>query len=144
MKSSLIAQQAEKYLNKPFVLGNISKGFDCINLIRDFFSAGPSFLGYQFPEEFEGITWENYATKWLLHPEKMVGIRERFLKSLGSPIEKNFFRRGDLLLFRKDLEFFAGIDLGNGNMKALFLAGVHDVPFHLFQKWHIESRRLIG
>jgi cell wall-associated NlpC family hydrolase len=140
MKSSLIATQAEKYLNKPFVLGDTSKGFDCISLIRDFFEA----FGYQFPEEFEGITWKTYAAEYLRDPISVNGIRERFLKSLGQPIEKNYFRRGDLLLFRKDLEFFAGIDLGNGYMKALFLAGVHDVPFHLFQKWHIESRRLIG
>ncbi len=140
MNSSIIAQQAEKYLNKPFVLGDTSKGFDCISLILDFFGV----LGYTFPEEFEGITRENYVNEWLIHPEKTGGIRERFLRSLGRPIEKNFFRRGDLLLFRKALEFFAAIDLGNGNMKALFKEGVHDVPFHLFQKWHIESRRLIG
>lgn len=140
MKSSLIAQQAEKYLNKPFVLGDTSRGFDCISLLLDFYGG----LGYQFPAEFEGISRETYAEEWLRNPEKTGFIRERFLRSLGTPIEKNFFRRGDLLLFRKELEFFAGIDLGNGNMKALFLAGVHDVPFHLFQRWHVESRRLIG
>jgi len=139
MNSSLIANQAEKYLNKPFVLGDTSKGFDCISLLLDFFEG----LGCQFPEEFEGISRENYAAEYLCDPVKLNGIRERFLRSIGTPIEKNFFRRGDLLLFRDGLQFFAAIDLGNGNMKALFSAGVHDVPFHLFEKWHIESRRLI-
>ncbi len=139
MNSSAIARQAEKYLNKPFVLGNTEKGFDCISLILDFFGT----LGYQFPDEFEGITRKNYAEEWLLHPERTGGIRERFLRSLGTPIEKNFFHRGDLLLFRSGVEFFVGIDLGNGNMKALFAQGVHDVPYHLFAKYHVESRRLI-
>ncbi len=140
MKSSLIAQQAEKYLNKPFVLGDTSKGFDCVSLIRDFFEA----FGYQFPTEFEGITWENYAEEYLRDPVRVLNIRERFLMSLGRHIEKKFFRRGDLLLFREGIQFFACIDLGNGNMKALFEQGVQDVPYHLFAKWHIESRRLIG
>jgi len=137
--STAIADQADKYLGKPFVLGDVTKGFDCISLILDFFGS----FGFKFPEEFEGLTRENYAKEWLLHPEETSAKRKRFFLSLGQTIDKKYFKRGDLLLFENGTEFFCGIDLGNGNIKLLFFQGVHNAPYHLFKRWHIASRRLI-
>ena len=141
MNSTLVANQADKYLGKPYCLDDPINGWDCFNMLLDFYQA----FGYQFPTEFEGYSLKAYKDLWLEDQDKAKQVLSRFLLSLGEPVEKNFFIRGDLLLFRiprKNL--FSAIALGNGNMKIAVQEGVTDVPFHIFQKLFVGARRLIG
>jgi hypothetical protein len=55
-------------------------------------------LGFNFPNSFEGYTWENYAEKWNEDPERARDALIRFLSSLGEPVAPNYWRRGDLLI----------------------------------------------
>ncbi len=141
MNSTLIANQAEKYLGKPYCLDDPSKGWDCFNLLLDFYRT----FGYEFPSEFEGYSVKKYKEVWLENQTKAKELLSRFWMSIGRPIGKGFFIRGDRLLFRiPNRNLFAAISLGNGNMKMAVQEGVIDVPFHKFEKLFVGARRLIG
>jgi hypothetical protein len=130
----------DNWLGKPFALADPSNGLDCINYILIYYGQ----LGYKFPEEFDGLTRSNYAKAWVEDKDKTTEIMGRFLLSLGTPIEKNFFMHNDLLLFEgREFPIFARIYQGGGNMTGAWREGFHPVPFRAFEKYFIAARRLI-
>ncbi len=142
MRPNIAANQIiDSFLGRPYFLGDPQKGLDCLNSILIYYES----LGYKFPDEFEGVTRENYAEKWRKDEEKTRGTLGRFLMSLGRPIEKGFFQRDDLLLFRaKEIPIFGQIYLGGGNMGIVWKQGFYQTPFRVFERWFIGARRLIG
>jgi hypothetical protein len=133
------AKRIDRFLNKAYALDDLSKGCDCINSLFSIYEGW-----YEFPEEFEGITLKNYARFWIAEHKKARDTLIRFIMGLGRPTEKNFYLRGDLLLFKaRDIPVFFSIALGNGNMLMIFKEGPYIVPFSIFGKYFIGTRRLV-
>ncbi len=147
-----VAEQAEKLLGRPFVLGDIEAGVDCLSSLSSFYKP----FGFEFPEEIDGINWKNYPEVWTNDNDKARRVFEQLLTSLGDPVPHNFHIRGDLLLFRgAEFPIFPAINLGNGHMLMVIdgrerqkngsykPVGAHVVPFRAFEKYFIGARRLI-
>ena len=125
----------KRYLDCPYFLGDTVQGFDCITLIFDFYGA----LGVKLPEEFNGWTLGNYAERW----SRGEGRDELldFLTSLGTSVEKNYMRRGDLVIFKADI-LGAGIYLGNGSVLGITTDGGKVFSIRTLDKFIHDIRRL--
>lgn len=75
-------------MHKSWSLGEL----DCVSLLRLVYEP----MGFSFPETFEGWDWGSYAAHWKRRPNYR--LMERFLMSLGKPIDKGLFVPGDLLI----------------------------------------------
>jgi cell wall-associated NlpC family hydrolase len=139
MNATKVSEQAGKYLNQPYFVGDKTKGYDCISLIWDFYES----FGIKLPHEFEDLNEGNYAEAWANDPKRAGQVMRRYLMSIGWEIGKNFYKAGDLLVFEKEEEVFIGIYTGNGHLKLVFKQGVFDSPYHVFEKMHIATRRLL-
>lgn len=105
-------KRIDKYLWKPFAVGDKGKGWDCLNSLRDYFEN----LGIEFPDKFLDWTWENYAERW----NKGEGneVLYSFIMSLGRPIDLGFIDIGDIIIFVRHGYTSLGQYVGNGNFKA--------------------------
>ena len=147
-----VAEQAEKLLGRPFILGDPDTGVDCLSLLHSFYGQ----FGVEFPEEIDGINWQNYPEIWTNDNNKARRVFDQFLNTLGDPVPHNFHIRGDLLLLRgEEFSVFPAICLGNGNILIVIdgrekrkdgsekKVGGHVVPFKAFEKYFIGARRLV-
>lgn len=139
-RDTQIARAADKLVDKPYALGDLSKGFDCLNFLKSFYSD----MGFECPTEFDGVTMENYAELWQTDQTKTKKIMKRLLFSVGTEIEPPNMQRGDLLVFEgKKFQSFPGIYLGNGNTIVAFDVGVHVLPLRYLRQYLIGVRRLV-
>ena len=83
----------------PKCSGEFPKGWDCLNSLKIFYDG----CGVKFPTEFEDWNEKNYAEKWVYDPEIGRQAFFRFLQTLGDPVNKNYARRGDLLILKHDV-----------------------------------------
>ncbi len=86
------ARQMQRYLWKPFSLGDPSRGWDCLNQLIDFANQN----NFEFPKEFKGWNEQNYAERWD-HGEGMKVFRE-FLFTLGDPVDRGHMLPGDIII----------------------------------------------
>jgi cell wall-associated NlpC family hydrolase len=140
MEDIKIAKAAEKLIDAKFSLGNTSKGWDCLNSLREFYSA----LGVDFPKSFKDYNESNYAKRWKNSSDKAKADFEEFLLTLGKPVDFHYAKRGDLMIFEgKEIPSFPAIYLGNGHILMVFDKGCKVVPLKFFKKVIKGTRRLI-
>ena len=96
----IIADAVAKLVDCKYFLGDESKGWDCLNSLKEFYQG----CGVKFPLEFEDWTEKNYAEKWVYDPEIGRQAFFRFLQILGDPVDKNYALRGDLLILKHDVK----------------------------------------
>jgi cell wall-associated NlpC family hydrolase len=137
-----ISKAADRFVDCPYVLGDIRKGFDCLSMVLDFYRA----MGIDLlPGEWNGWTEENYPERW----ERGEGRREfiDWLKTLGVSVDLAYLQRGDLIIFDGPIpsgEFKGpGIYLGNGHVVRIFQNGGHVIPLKPFEHTIVDVRRLI-
>ncbi len=134
--------KTNKFLNGKFVLGDRSKGWDCLNSLAEFFDS----MGVSFPRQFKDWNEQNYPKRWE-RGEGMETFRE-FLLSLGRPIDLNYLRPGDVIIFEKEYEgkpvVSAGLYLGSNHFQAIHnKLGVIRLPLWFFKSAIIGARRLV-
>ncbi|MCR4286698.1 MAG: NlpC/P60 family protein, partial [Deltaproteobacteria bacterium] len=136
MKDKDIAAAAQRLIDSPYSLGDDSKGWNCLSMIWHFYGT----LGISLPREFKGFSAENYAERW----KKGEGREElhEYLMGLGQPVEPNYERNGDLLIFDAETWVFPGIYLGSGHFLAAYERGTMCCPFKFFRKSLRGIRRL--
>lgn len=93
-----MAEAITKMIDKPYYLGDESKGLDCLNSLKNFYED----CGFRFPREYCQWSETNYRQKWMDDVEEGRAAFWDFLHTLGTRVEKNYIIRGDLLIFRKD------------------------------------------
>ena len=144
MKRFEFTQKIQKFIDAPHVLGDPSKGWDCLNILREVYTL----LGKDFPTEFKGWDADNYAERWKRGEGK--DVYREFLFSLGSPVDPAYALEGDLFIFEGAEQLFPGIYLGRGHILMVFAPcdtkqknrGCKVVPFSFFKKFLIGIRRL--
>jgi len=131
-----LSKLTAKYVGTPYKLGGqtIAEGLDCLSLMlnigRD--------LKIPLPEEFEGITRENYGDYWLTYPDKAKLRFSRFVSTLGEsvPIEKAF--AGDFLVFTyKDGPIMIGLHAGQDLLLSAF-ADIGKIAVVSFRDYQIK------
>ena len=100
VSDKIIADAVTKMVDSTYSLGDESKGWDCLNSLKEFYEA----CGVKFPREFEDWNEANYAEKWVFDPEIGREAFFRFLQTLGKPVDLNYAVRGDLLLLKTTVE----------------------------------------
>lgn len=138
MRPREITDAARRLIDKPYHLGDTSRGYDCLSMVLDFYRG----CGVKLPEEFRGFTRENYAERWK-RGEGRQEIRE-FYGSLGRRVDVNYALPGDLMIYEWEDTVTAGIYLGNGHALMCFEKGLKVVPFRFFKSKLIEVRRCLG
>ena len=144
MKRWEFTEKIQQFIDAPHILGDPSKGWDCLNILREVYTL----LGKSFPTEFEGWNAENYAERWKRGEGK--AVYRDFLFSLGQPVEPNYALEGDLFIFDGVEQLFPGIYLGRGHLLMVFAPcdtkqknrGVKVVPLRFFKEFLIGVRRL--
>jgi hypothetical protein len=96
----IIAEAITKLVDSPYFLGDESKGWDCLNSLKEFYED----CGFAFPRRFEDWEQGNYRDKWVFDPEVGREVFYRFLKTLGKQVDLNYAVRGDLLLLKTKVE----------------------------------------
>jgi hypothetical protein len=135
-----IANAISKFIDRPHAIGDLSKGWDCLNSLLDFYRK----MNISLPDEFEGYTETNYGARWEKDQNKCRLALERFILGLGEKIEVAYTMRGDLLIFKTpQFPAFPAICLGNGHMMIVVKEGAKVVPIHFFDRFLIGARRLI-
>ena len=141
MKDLDLSQNMSRFVDCKYALGDVSKGWDCLSFILDLYEG----MGIEWPEEYNGITRENYGELW-----KSGGGRvefEEFLLSLGESVKPGNLRRGDLVVFRmNDGNVAPGVYTGNGNIHVITEKGGKTIPFKMFERLKfnlIDIRRLL-
>ena len=108
-----------KYIGIPYALGgNGSSGMDCLMLIN---TIGRE-LGANIPDEFKGISEDNYARLWTEFPQKAKRTLISYVSSLGERIGVPFLFPPDLVLFRDgEDELGVGVYMGKGLILSAFV-----------------------
>jgi cell wall-associated NlpC family hydrolase len=108
-----------KYVGIPYALGgNGSSGIDCLMLVN---SIGRE-LGASIPDEFKGVSEDDYAKLWTESPEKAKHIFISYVSSLGERIDVPFLFPPDLVLFRDgEDELGVGVYVGKGLILSAFV-----------------------
>jgi len=139
MKRFEFTKKIQHFIDKPFALGDKSKGWDCLNSLAEFYDS----IGKRFPREFKEFNEQNYAEKWKAGEGKKV-FRE-FLLSLGESINPNYALEGDLFVFDGEETAFPGIYLGRGHVLMVFDKGVKVLPLKHIRKLFkvVDVRRFL-
>jgi len=139
MKRNEFTLKLKKFVDAPHVLGNKNEGWDCLNILDEFYRS----IGKDFPEEYRGINKDNYIEKW--RSGKGKDIYREFLLSLGSSVHPNYSIEGDLFVFDGAEAAFPGIYLGRGHLLMTFDKGVKVVPLKSIRKLYhlVDVRRLL-
>lgn len=109
-----IAQTTALFLDKPYFLGDVTKGYDCVSLIHDFYNK----LGIELPRQYGGFTLSNYAEG--IKQEDWPHLLKTYLQDLGIIVDVNYMLAGDLIIFERKGKVFPGIYVGNGNVLSAF------------------------
>jgi cell wall-associated NlpC family hydrolase len=126
-RDTRIANAISKFIDRPHAIGDPSKGWDCLNSLLDFYRE----CGVSLPDEFEGYTEVNYPGRWAKNPKKCRQVLERFVLSLGNPVQPEYLQRGDLLIFKTpQFPSFPAIYTGNGHVFAVFKEGAKQEPLN--------------
>jgi len=127
------------YIFKPFFVGDKSKGWDCLNSLKDFFES----MGIQFPTEYKGWTESNYAERWNRGEGNGNDTLRDFALTLGRPIDPNYIRVGDIIVLSKDGLTSLGQYVGSGNFKTHHetMGGIV-LPLRFFKRAIVGVRRL--
>ncbi len=144
MKRHEFTTKIKQFIDTPQYLGDTSKGWDCLNILREIYTL----LGKDFPKEFKGWNAENYAERWR-HGEGKDIYRE-FLLSLGESINPAYAIHGDLFIFEGNAQVFPAIYLGKGHLLMVFAPcdkkqknrGCKVVPLSFFKRFLIDVRRI--
>lgn len=103
-----------KYVGAPYNLGNM----DCLKLVN---SVGRE-LGADIPNEYGGVTEDNYGEFWVNSPDKAKLTFISYVSSLGDHVDIPYLFPPDLVLFRDgDEELGVGIYVGNGLILSAFV-----------------------
>jgi len=117
-----------KYVGVPYALGGSgSLGMDCLMLIN---TIGRE-LGARIPDEFKGVSEDDYTKLWVEFPEKAKRIFISYVSSLGKRIDVPFLFPPDLVLFR-DGEDDLGVGIYVG--KSLILSAFVDEEVRLVNR----------
>ena len=114
-----LSEVVGRYIGMPYELGGDgSSGIDCLMLVN---SVGRGF-GVDIPDEFEGVTEENYVDLWTNFPKQAKHTLMSYVLSLGEKIDLPKLFPPDLVLFRDgDGELGVGIYVGQGKILAGFV-----------------------
>ena len=140
MKDKTFSASIQKFVDANYSLGDTSKGWDCLNSLKEFYNS----VGFQFPTEFRGYNEQNYAEKW--RTQDCRPDLSAFLQTLGEKVDLAFMQSGDLLLFEgKEIPMFPGIFMGNGNVLMVIGKehGLRVLPFKFLKAVLKEVRRLV-
>jgi len=132
-----------KYVKAPYLLGGRdSSGIDCLMLVNNIGRE----LGVNIPDEFKGISEDNYTKLWTEFPEHAKRTLLSYVLSLGEKIEIPFVFPPDLVLFRDgNDELGVGIYVGKGLILASFVGGKIDLvlresyPIEVAIRWAVAK-----
>lgn len=93
-------------LGEPYNLGQN----DCLLMFLNYFEA----IGIKMPDQWNGWTRQNYAERWA----RGEGREEyyQFLTEQTMPVDINFIRRGDIVIFKHEDIMYIAIYQGNDNV----------------------------
>jgi len=136
-----ISEAIKKFVDKPFSLGDSSKGWDCLNSLAEFYTD----MGVKFPRTFGDWNELNYPGRWKTRPDESRKVFIEFLESLGKAIDFQYAIRGDLIIFGgREIPSFPGIYIGNGHILMIFDKGGKVLPMRFMRKYIVSARRLIN
>ncbi len=136
MKRNEFTLKLQKFIDAPFALGDKTRGWDCLNILAEFYDS----IGKSFPRQYKDFDEFNYAERWKAG-EGRKEFRE-FLLSLGESVNPNYALEGDLFIMEGEEMTFPGIYLGRGHLLMVFDKGVRVVPSKFFKKNIVDVRRL--
>jgi cell wall-associated NlpC family hydrolase len=133
-------EATRKLVDAPYVLGNPSKGYDCLSMLYAIYDDA-------LPREWHGWTLQNYAERW----SKGEGRKElaEFVCGLGISIDPNFMRKGDIIIFGwSDASKGPGIYLGNDHVLAVLTSeigvnGTRVIPIRKLKPLIFAVRRIV-
>lgn len=127
-------------LGTPFLLGGKSKkGVDCLFRLK----AIAEKLNLEFPDEYKGWTWQNYAKKWEDDCYEGMKIFKEFLLSLGETIDPSRMIAGDIIVLEGGGVVSAVLYDGKNHFQAVHnVHGVMAMPYWPFRSKVISVRRL--
>ncbi len=140
MKDIDLSKSMSQFVDCRYFLGDSSRGWDCLSFILDLYEQ----MGIKWPEEYKGITRENYGDLW-----KSGGGRkelEEFLLSLGESVKPGNLRRGDMLVLKTPGGGAPAIYTGNGNIHLITEKGGKTIPMKILKHLKldlIDIRRLL-
>jgi cell wall-associated NlpC family hydrolase len=114
-----LAEIAGKYVDVPYKLGGKDlSGMDCLMFIN---SIGRE-LGVNIPDEFKGVSEDNYTKLWSESPNQAKLSFVSYILSLGKKIDIPFLFPPDLVLFRDgDDVLGVGVYAGKGLILSSFV-----------------------
>jgi len=83
-----LAAVTGRYLGQPF------EALPCLELVCRIYRDN---LGVDFPEEFQGVTRDDFLARWKSNRRGLESLMLRFFRSLGRPVDVRRPRRWDLL-----------------------------------------------
>lgn len=122
------------FTNKPF------SECSCMGLIKTLYDE----LNIPFPEEFKGLTVENYMDLFRKDSEQALSIMTELFSQLGKPVPLDRLKLKDLIIVQqKDGVRFPAVYVGKDKAVASFLRkGVQVFPLNVLNK-PILARRLV-
>ena len=139
MKRFEFAEKIKKFTDAPLALGDKTKGWDCLNILDEFYRS----IGKDFPTEYKGINESNYIEKW--NSGNVGNLYLEFLLTLGESVNPNYAIEGDLFIFKGREVAFPAIYLGRGNLQIVCEKGVRVVTMKVMKALYglpIDVRRL--
>lgn len=130
-KKPILSDITKNFIGAPYKLGGESRqeGYDCLSMIRCFYSYYGLTLGYPFIDGKE-LTKEGYMVYFSTHAEdgSWKAPYLRYLLSLGKKVDKNYIRTGDLLILNNDDLIVPAIVIGNACAMVMLNIGITAVP----------------
>jgi len=129
-----LADLTGRYIGQPF------ENCSCMGLVKDVCQA----LGADFPDEFKGLTLDNYMDFWRQDRGQAIETMRELLITLGRPAPLDQLRIGDLLVVEQPGGGqFPAVYVGRGHAIASFLrTGVEVFKLGGLQR-PVMARRLI-
>ena len=112
-KKMRLAEITKKYVGAPYKLGSFDpkEGLDCLSLVLNFTRD----LSGEVPEEFDGVTIDDYPKLWKEEPIKAKKKFVGFLASTFKEIDRRRSLPGDIIVCTDNNgKFVIGINAGNG------------------------------
>jgi len=110
--SRLLSRFVYSQIGKKYELGSSDpKHTDCFKMLEDYFS----YYDIKFPEEYEGLTRNNYCDRYVDDPEGTMDKFQQFLSTFLTKEPNNKSLPGYIVVIGCDDSSIAiGIDCGNG------------------------------
>lgn len=129
-----LIELSSSVVGKPYILGSFDKekGLDCLSLMINYVES----LGVKVPENFMGVTKENYKSLWEKDKAKAKVFYLKWIRSFTKEVSESYMKPGDILIVksRKDSSIGFGIYGGNRKIFSVFIGnGIDILTLDLFE-----------